>query len=96
MEKIKSENFAKVFQSPKYGQILVIKDTIDELPAVEVRVYPKGTHISVATKFENTEEGWNSRDWLFDDVDIDVVEAFVGAKIGPLFQEGGELSEHKD
>lgn len=71
-----SEKFAKLFDT-KYGQILVLrqsaeKDDGEESVGDEVRVFmqPDGLGVcSIATKFKDTESGYQSCDRYFDNID---------------------------
>lgn len=71
-----SDKFAKLFDT-KYGQILVFRqgaevDDGEESMGDEVRVFiqPEGLGVcSVATKFKDTESGYESCDKFFDSID---------------------------
>lgn len=71
-------DFCKVFNSEKYGQILAIADTNDEgYPALIVKLQPKGMGIcGPEYKFTDSDEqeAWRKVDKLFDDFNIDKAE----------------------
>lgn len=63
--------FAKLFETEKYGQILVIKNKDDDgFPQVQFNVYPKNMGICAsAIGFPKTSQGWSDQDACFDSVD---------------------------
>lgn len=68
--------FAKIFESEKYGQLLVKADTCEEYKP-EVRVYcnPPGLGIcSVSLSFTDDEEGWDKQEEAFNMIDIEMAE----------------------
>jgi len=71
--------FAKIFQSEKNGQILVVKDVDDEYnPAVIYSVMPDSLGMCSATlSFEDNDGGWGKRDTLFDATTLETAEAAV-------------------
>ena len=77
-------DFAKLFESEKYGQILVIKSTDDtEKPEIKFSCEPEGFGVcSIGAKFANTDEGWANRDSQFDKITLERAEAGAGAIFG--------------
>lgn len=63
--------FAKIFESEKHGQMLVIKGKDDEgNPAVIVSVMPDSLGLcSASICFEDNDTGWEQRDTTFDLMD---------------------------
>lgn len=72
-------DFAKLFQSEKYGQICVIKQGNDDL-IPEIRFFVEPETLGVCQKaltFEDTDEGWDSCDKAFETIDVGVAEIAV-------------------
>lgn len=63
--------FAKLFETEKFGQILVVADTNDEGdPAVVVSVMPPGLGVcAVKLCYPDTDDGWAKRDDTFRAID---------------------------
>ena len=61
------EQFAKLFETEEYGQILVMLDTGEEAkPEVRFSFMPKNLGVcSVALKFKDTDEGWDKAEAAF-------------------------------
>lgn len=71
--------FAKIFESEKYGQLLVKADTCEEYKP-EVRVYcePPGLGIcSTALSFHDDDEGWDKQEAAFGMIDLEMAEAMT-------------------
>jgi hypothetical protein len=62
------DKFAKLFETKKHGQILVVIDEGDEGPEVRVSFTPPGMGVcSVALKFsQENEDGWDKAKNAFD------------------------------
>lgn len=79
---MKSEQFAKVFDTEKYGQILVMKDRNSEGNfSINVHICIDGGNMNIAIGFDDTDEGYESRERLFEKVDIDFAEKIVGGEM---------------
>jgi len=79
--------FAKLYNSEKYGQILVKNDTDSEDGSPEVRFYaqPEGFGIcSLALGFKDSDEGFDSADEAFNNVDQEKAEEIISK----MFEEG--------
>ena len=61
------KQFAKLFESKEYGQILMVLDTGDEAqPEVRFSFMPENLGVcSVALKFEDTDAGWEEAEKAF-------------------------------
>ncbi|MDR5868125.1 hypothetical protein [Halomonas koreensis] len=69
--------FAKLFESPKYGQILAKLDTHHEDHTPEVRFYvqPKNLGVcSFAIGFEDDDQGWKLAEQAFEKTDLAAAE----------------------
>ncbi|SDJ89184.1 hypothetical protein [Billgrantia gudaonensis] len=69
--------FAKIFQSPAYGQILVKLDSADDDGSPEVRFYVKPKNLGVcsfAIGFSDSDEGWNAAERGFENTDLKKAE----------------------
>lgn len=74
--------FAKLFESPKYGQILVKLDTDPVDFAPEVRVYVKPKHLGVcscAIGFQDDDQGWDLAEKALDEADLTLCEGAIKA-----------------
>lgn len=74
--------FAKLFESTKYGQILVKLDTHHEDHTPEVRFYvqPKNLGVcSFAIGFKDDDQGWELAEQAFEKVDLSRAEEGVAA-----------------
>jgi len=74
--------FAKLFESPKYGQILAKLDTHHEDHTPEVRFYvqPKKLGVcSFALGFEDDDRGWELAEKAFEKADLEIAEEGVAA-----------------
>ncbi len=74
-------DFAKLFQSNKYGQILAVRQDNDEgIPELRVNVHPDGLGVcSIALSFsdEDKDEGYEKRDDAFEILDLETAEETV-------------------
>lgn len=77
-------NFAKLFESEKYGQILVVKSTDDyDKPSIKFSCEPEGFGIcSISANYADTDEGWDKRDVEFEKITIERAEAGAEAIFG--------------
>tara|TARA_B100000929_G_C15195120_1_gene313695 strand:+ start:173 stop:445 length:273 start_codon:yes stop_codon:yes gene_type:complete len=74
--------FAKLFESPKYGQVLAKLDTHHEDHTPEVRFYvqPKNLGVcSFALGFEDDDEGWELAEQAFEKTDLAAAEQGIAA-----------------
>lgn len=72
-------NFATIFESIKFGQILVFKDTDDDQkPCLRFAVVPSnlGTCF-VVLSYNDDDDGWAKRDAAFDKLNLEMVEVIV-------------------
>lgn len=76
--------FAKLFESDKYGQILVTKDTDDAgAPSIKFSCEPEGYGIcSIGAGYSDTDSGWEKRDREFEKITIENAEAGAKAIFG--------------
>ena len=73
-------SFAKLFDSPEFGQILVTRDVAEQGPAVIFHVEPPGLGVcQTLANFEDTDAGWDARDKAFEAVTLEQAEAFAGS-----------------
>jgi hypothetical protein len=78
--------FAKIFESETLGQLLVKIDGNDH-GAPEIRVFfvPEGLGVcSVALAFTDNDEGWDSADKAFDEVELEKAEEMASLALLPL------------
>lgn len=72
------EKFCKLFESEKFGQILVMKDTRDDgAPAVFVKFIPQGMGVcgpDYAFNDDNEDDAWDKVDKLFDSITLESCE----------------------
>jgi len=64
--------FAKLYETQKHGQILVMldSDTEESTPEVRFFVQPKGLGVcSFAMGFEDSQDGWENAETAFEKVD---------------------------
>lgn len=63
--------FAKIFDTPNHGQVLVKKDTNNKgCPEIRWFVEPPEFGVcSMAVSFEDSDSGWNSADNVFNTTD---------------------------
>ena len=74
---MKSEQFSKVFESEKFGQILVMKDNDDGKPTVDTHICIEGGNMKASMKWSETDEGYEKRENVFDKIDLEFAEKFV-------------------
>jgi len=81
-----NENFAKIFETETYGQILFLKDLDEECkPAIKV-FFPRpglGTYI-LSYSFDDTDAGFSKRDAVFERVTEDMVKSMVSIALDNL------------
>lgn len=74
-------NFAKLFESEMYGQILVKLDQSDEPgEGAEIRFYfspPDLGVCSIALKYRDTDNGWDKSEQVFYDIDLEQSESII-------------------
>jgi hypothetical protein len=71
--------FAKLFESKKYGQLCVIKDTNDESdPTLVVYCEPNdlGT-CSSSISWNDNDQGWDKRDEIFNKLTLEQAESIA-------------------
>lgn len=76
-----SNAFAKMFDSEKYGQIVVICQGADDTGEPEVRFFfqpPSLSVCSLAMKFSDTDDGWGAQEKAFTTLEICTAEKIVG------------------
>jgi hypothetical protein len=68
--------FARLFESEKYGQILMVRDASDDgRPFIEVSVEPGGYGVcSSKLTWEHSELGWNLMETYFEGTTLEVAE----------------------
>ena len=62
--------FAKLYETPEHGQILVMLDSTDEgEPVIKYCCHPEGLGVCYALTppFENSDEGWGIAEQVFKD-----------------------------
>jgi hypothetical protein len=66
--------FAKLTEDEELGQILLTKETVDHpeledetCPAIKVQLSVEGARVGIELPFPNDEDGFYSRDKVFDD-----------------------------
>jgi len=80
-----SKQFAKLFDSPRFGQILAKRDTTPD-DTNEVRVWfapPDMGVCSAALEFHNTDSGNAQADKLFVDMTLEFAEKIVANALPP-------------
>ena len=85
------QRFAKLFESEKYGQILVKVDADDEChPEVRFYCIPGDLGVcSLAITFEDSDGGWEEADKSFKQIDIEKAEKMVST-IFSITEEGDD------
>lgn len=91
------DDFAKLFVSGTYGQILVVIDTDSEhdfCPCVSFSVSPPGFGVC-ATKmhFKDTDSGWAAAQKRFDGCDMEMAEAAAKVVFSAAYPSGHQPSE---
>jgi hypothetical protein len=79
--------FAKLFESQKYGQILVKIDSASDDDMAEVRFFfqPKDLGVcSCAICFEGSDAGWGLAEKAFEKADLAFAESIVSTAGGQL------------
>ena len=68
-------NFAKLTEDEELGQILLTKETVEHpeaegetCPAIKVQLAVDGARVGIELPFPNDEDGFYSRDKMFDEV----------------------------
>jgi hypothetical protein len=71
--------FAKLFDSEKYGQILVLMTSGDlGEPAVELYFRPEGLGVcQMKLGFEDSDDGWDKADVAFERFELKPLEKYV-------------------
>ncbi|MDT0501609.1 MULTISPECIES: hypothetical protein [unclassified Halomonas] len=87
--------FAKLFESPKYGQTLAKLDTHQEEHTPEVRFYvqPKNLGVcSFALGFKDDDRGWELAEQAFEETNLELAEEGIAAMFRdfPITVEFGE------
>ena len=80
--------FAKMFDSEKYGQLVLFKQDNDESGSPELRVFvqPAGLGVcSVALEYEDSDDGWDKCEAHFDKADLNFVERVAQCLYGPPY-----------
>ncbi len=79
MEKnMKSEEFAKIFNSEEFGQILIHIESEDGDPALRISIYPNQANMQGMVRFEDSKEAWEALDNLFENkIDLAWAEEYV-------------------
>ena len=73
-----SDKFAKLFETEKYGQILVKIDSSDDGPEVRFYFQPENLGVcSIAHSFKDSDAGWLAAEKFFHKVDVEVAEENV-------------------
>jgi hypothetical protein len=73
------EKFAKIFESERFGQLLVVAGTGDDgEPELKITGKPKGFGLSsICVGFPSTERGWLGLDNSFEKMDLEAAESAV-------------------
>lgn len=73
--------FAKLFETERHGQILIMFDSGDkDQPFVEAMIKPKGLGIcKYGPSWDNTDEGWELAEEFFKGIDQRVAEKMADA-----------------
>lgn len=77
--KAQQRKFTKLFESEKYGQILIIQDQSD--PKLSIMVYPEGFGIITLS---NEYESFEDCDDVFDSIDCDAADEIAGGIFSSL------------
>ena len=65
------KDFAKLYQTKKYGQILVVIDEGESGPEIRFSFTPKGLGLcSIATKFTDSSDGWDRAESAFNSIGL--------------------------
>ena len=84
--------FAKIFENPTLGQICCIAGAENENSNPEIRAFcvPKNLGVcSTAVLFEDTDNGWDTRDKLFAELNLEKAEALAK----PVIDMGNQFTE---
>ena len=70
-------NFAKIFQSEKFEQLVVImQGSVDDHPEIRIFMKPAGYGVcSVALQYEDSDSGWDKCEANFEKFDLAQAEA---------------------
>lgn len=80
--KIVSTPFAKIFNSSKYGQILVTAECNSfGFPIIAFAVSPNGNYMRQEIDFHYGNSGWKERDNVFESIDLCNAETAVSVKL---------------
>ena len=72
--------FAKLFESDRFGQILVVMDRGDDGPQVTFSVEPTNLGVcSMAPGFDDTDEGWDRAEKLLTECDQAMAEKMAAS-----------------
>lgn len=68
------QDFCKVLNHDKYGQVLIVLDTDDESrPSVKFSMAPEGLGVcSVTSSFRDSDVGWDMAEEAFGNSDMDM------------------------
>ncbi len=67
--------FAKIFDIPEIGQILIRKTTNDEgQPAIAFEIDHDAMVPEIKNAFVDTDDGWDARDKIFEEIDFEKAE----------------------
>ncbi len=83
--------FAKIFNSAKYGQILLLAGSENDDCKPEIRAYAQPENLGVCSSslvFSDTDQGWGTRDEAFLKVDVAAAESIVK----PMFDAANEIT----
>lgn len=70
--------FAKLFESEKYGQILVKNDDEDGVPQLQVFFQPEGLGVCrSAITFTEDDDGYDKCDAAFEKCDLELAETII-------------------
>ncbi len=85
-----NNDFCKLFNSEKYGQILAIADTDEQgYPSVQFKFQPKDLGVcGICSSFkdDDEDEAWYKVDLYFNSLDLPKAEELVGKIIDNLLQ----------
>lgn len=79
------DKFCKLYETSELGQVVVLLDTEDGMPAVQFLFKPAGLGVcKQALKFPDTEEGWDNAEAVFNKVDAQKATTLVSETMKQL------------
>ena len=83
---MKSEKFAKIFESEKFGQILATSFIDDDQVTIEVCLCVEGGRWSETTKLQKIQNGLDNREDAINKIDLYFVENFVETQMWGIIE----------